>query len=295
MRVTKTAAQHVASGGPPALDIGDGDIDRDEILAPRSALVAQALTTGSANLSLDFFDEGKKWRIVLAHDTLPHPVEVGAMVAEGQVVGRMGNTSSPTMPVPIHLHIQLGWWNGSAWVWVDPWIYLRQNQENDPMPAFKSAGSSIGSFTFVGDHDLISPLDTKVRFPRPSGSTFDVLAVLNLKTADGVAVDIDGKSPPLNNRDQVYLVDAANFGVAAYALRQDGTYKAIDVAAQVQAATAPLQVEIAEQQETISSQTTRISELAGVVSQKNGALDAAILHEKPHTDLSAALQAARSR
>lgn len=53
--------------------------------------------------------------------------------------------------------------------------------------------------------------------------------------------------------------------------------------------------EIAEQQATINSQTARISALAGAVSAKDSMLDAAMLHEKPHVDLSAALQAARSR
>ena len=51
---------------------------------------------------------------------------------------------------------------------------------------------------------------------------FDVVAVLDLKTPDGRPVDIEGKTPPLNNRDQVYLVDAPSFGIAAFALRQDG-------------------------------------------------------------------------
>ena len=122
MRVTKTAAQHLTSG-PPALDIGDRQADLDDILCPHAGTVAQALTVGSANLSIDFDSGGKKWRIVLAHNTLPHPVTAGQIVTEGQVVGRMGRTGVSAT----HLHIQLGWWNGSAWVWVDPWIYLRQN------------------------------------------------------------------------------------------------------------------------------------------------------------------------
>lgn len=141
MVVTQTAAQHAARIDPAtglhrpmALDIGDGNPDLDAILAPHAAVVAQALTVGSANLATDFIDEGTKWRIVLAHNTLPHPVVVGQSVVEGQQVGRMGSTSSPDMPVALHLHIQLGWWNGTAYVWVDPWLYLRQNQEQDMVP-----------------------------------------------------------------------------------------------------------------------------------------------------------------
>jgi murein DD-endopeptidase MepM/ murein hydrolase activator NlpD len=128
MVVTQTAAEHMRAytghpAGPPALDIGDGAPDLDSILAPHAGTVSQALTVGSANLSIDFTSGGKRWRIVLAHDTLPHLVAVGQSVSEGQVVDRMGMTGATA----IHLHIQLGWWNGTAWVWVDPWLYLRQN------------------------------------------------------------------------------------------------------------------------------------------------------------------------
>ena len=61
-------------------------------------------------------------------------------------------------------------------------------------------------------------------FPQADGATFNVVAVLALKTADGRPVDIEGNSPSLNHRDPVYLVDTPNFGVAAFALRQDGTF-----------------------------------------------------------------------
>jgi hypothetical protein len=96
--------------------------------------------------------------------------------------------------------------------------------KEDLTPGYKAVGQGIGQFTFVGPHHLISPLNPKVHFPRPDGSTFDVVAVLDLKTPDGIPVDIEGKSPPLNNRDQVYLVDAPSFGIAAFALRQDGIF-----------------------------------------------------------------------
>jgi len=94
----------------------------------------------------------------------------------------------------------------------------------DPIPGYKAVGQGIGTFTFIGPHHLISPLNTKVHFPQVDGATFNVVAALDLKTADGRPVDIEGKSPPVNDRDQVYLVDAPNFGVAAFALRQDGTF-----------------------------------------------------------------------
>lgn len=141
MRVTKTAAQHLLTG-PAALDIGDGAPDLDDILAPHAGVVAEALRVGSANLSIDFLADGKKWRIVLAHNTLPHPVSLGQQVAEGQVVGRMGMTGATA----IHLHMQLGYWNGTAWTWVDPWLYLKQNgatEGDDMIPIPASAYTQI--------------------------------------------------------------------------------------------------------------------------------------------------------
>lgn len=153
MKVTKTAAQHLTTG-PAALDIGDGAPDLDDILAPRDSVVAQALTVGSANLSLDFTAEGKQWRIVLAHNTLPHPVALNQRVTEGQVIGRMGATGATA----IHLHIQLGYLVGTAYVWVDPWPYLRQNGAVDeevtdmlkganPVPVFNRKASVKGDNT----------------------------------------------------------------------------------------------------------------------------------------------------
>jgi hypothetical protein len=94
------------------------------------------------------------------------------------------------------------------------------------MPGFKSVGPAIGSFTFVGEHPLISPLDTKVRYPQPANAgPLAVYASLDLRTPEGVPIDIDGKSPPLNNRDQVYLIDDARpNSIGSYALRQDGSF-----------------------------------------------------------------------
>jgi hypothetical protein len=103
-------------------------------------------------------------------------------------------------------------------------IILPGAPREDLTPGYKAVGQGIGQFMFVGLHHLISPLNPKVHFPRPDGSTFDVVAVLDLKTPDGTPVDIEGNSPPLNNRDQVYLVDAPSFGIAAFALRQDGVF-----------------------------------------------------------------------
>ena len=100
--------------------------------------------------------------------------------------------------------------------------------EEDLIPGYKAVDQGIGTFKFVGAHHLISPLNTKVHFPQADGATFNAVAALDLKTPDGRPIDIEGNSPPLNDRDQVYLVDAPNFGVAAFALRQDGTFTPAD-------------------------------------------------------------------
>lgn len=96
---------------------------------------------------------------------------------------------------------------------------------SDEMDAgFKQAGTPIGTFRLVGDHQLISPLDLTVRFPRPDGSVFAVIAAVDLKDSNGNPIDVTGSQPPRNNWDQVYLVDAPAFGIAAYVLRQDGIF-----------------------------------------------------------------------
>lgn len=177
-KVTQTAARHAARPGTPpppmALDIGDGDPDLDPILAPHDAVVSQAFTVGSANLSLDFDSGGKKWRIVLAHSTLPHPVSVGQAVKEGQQVGRMGATGATA----IHLHIQLGYLAGSTWTWVDPWIYLRQNgategemlQGANPVAVHNKLGKVLGDNTrfrsspFVKPDNILAEFDVGAEF-----------------------------------------------------------------------------------------------------------------------------------
>lgn len=104
----------------------------------------------------------------------------------------------------------------------------------DMPAATKNAGPPIGTFKFGPvPHALIATWDTKVHYPQPAGAgPFSVIAALDLKAPNkdpAVAVDIEGHSPPLNNRDQVYLVQEMTgvgfvFGNAAYALRQDGTF-----------------------------------------------------------------------
>ena len=188
--------------GFPILAVEDGTID--EILtAPNGARIVRYQLTKYPG-----------YQAALAHmDTFE--VNLGQKVMRSQIIGHAGR--SGTSACHLHGGMRL---NGKE---IDWWPLLDQNRE-DPMPGFK-IGSNIGTFKFVGAHALISPTDPKVRYLQPANAgPFDVAASLDLKKPDGTPVDIDGNAPPLNQRDQVYLVDAPTFGVAAYALRGDGTF-----------------------------------------------------------------------
>jgi Peptidase family M23 len=140
-RVTQTAVQHVAAGGPPAIDLGDGNIDADAIGAIIGGVVRIASRAGSANLETDHTDaSGQKWRIVYAHNALPHPVAVGAAIVTGQVIGHVGSTGASAA----HLHLQIGKVhptgftgptvevkNGLTIEWLDPWPLLAQNRPGE--------------------------------------------------------------------------------------------------------------------------------------------------------------------
>jgi murein DD-endopeptidase MepM/ murein hydrolase activator NlpD len=129
-RVTKSAVQHIASGGPPAIDLGDGDPDADAILACTGGRVVVASKVGSANLEIDYTDPfGRRVRVVYAHNLLPHPVTVGQTVVFGQQIGRVGSTGASAA----HLHLQIGEItppNGVI-VWLDPWPLLAQNRPEE--------------------------------------------------------------------------------------------------------------------------------------------------------------------
>lgn len=103
-------------------------------------------------------------------------------------------------------------------------IIFKESKE-DSMPGFKMSAPIIGKITVSGPGVLlISPTDTKVRYPQSAGAQFDVYASLDLKAPSGASLDVDGNSPALNKRDQVYVVDMPGFGLAAYMLRQNGSF-----------------------------------------------------------------------
>lgn len=90
----------------------------------------------------------------------------------------------------------------------------------------KPGGKALGTVKINGTgHALVSttdPVHTRYR-DRPNGEQLTVIASLNLVTAAGASVDIDGHSPALNHRDQVYLVDKPEFDADPWVLRADCT------------------------------------------------------------------------
>ena len=102
-------------------------------------------------------------------------------------------------------------------------------QETNMDTGVKLVSPPIGAFALDVGHALISVEDTAYHFPYGTWpgrrTTFPVGASLNLvRQLDGAPVDIEGNSPPLGNRDQVYLVSDPDFGSDVYALRQDGVF-----------------------------------------------------------------------
>lgn len=163
-------------------------------------------------------DHPDGYRTVYAHLRLPFERQTGARVMRGQLIGQVGATGTQLA----HLHFEVK----RGGVHLDPWPFLNATMEGDMANGVKLVGKPIGTFRFVGNHQLISPLDSTRRYPRPDGETFNVIAAVDLKDADGKPIDVTGNQPPLNNWDQLYLVDAPAFGIAAYALRADGVFTA---------------------------------------------------------------------
>lgn len=90
----------------------------------------------------------------------------------------------------------------------------------------KSTSRVLGTVKLNGaGHYLLSSTDpVHTRYgPRAAGESLVVVASYNLVDAAGHPIDIDGDQPPVNHRDQVYLVDKADFGACPLVLRADCT------------------------------------------------------------------------
>jgi hypothetical protein len=131
--VTQNAVQHAAKidpitglHEPPAIDIGNGKLG-DPVIACIGGTVAVLSVVGSANLIIETVVGGQRWRVVYAHDALPHPVKMAQAITPAQEVGHVGSTGATAG----HLHLQIGYWDGSKWVWLDPWPLLAQNRPGE--------------------------------------------------------------------------------------------------------------------------------------------------------------------
>lgn len=221
-RVTSTFAQHIASGRGAGIDIGN-----QRCGAPVLAM-ADGVVTFVGQLSTDIgMANVVRYRVSATEEfgaahLATMTVVKGQLLLRGQQIGTLGMTGATAC----HLHQGYKVYG----VEKDWWPLLDQNGGDMAPPGSKQAGAPIGTFTFVGTHALISTTivdaagNLKLYLQAANAGPFEVLAVLDLKDANGKPIDVNGKSPPQNKRDQVYLVDAPAFGNAAYALRQDGTY-----------------------------------------------------------------------
>lgn len=127
-KVTRTAAQHVALKGPPAIDLGDAAIDRDNAYAVIAGVV---VTNRSRDGCKIIESNGGTWRQVLAHlaiDTLWYDFPKGRAVGVGTVVGHVSNTYPPPTVLPAHLHLEFHHKVNGIWVKVDPEPCLAINQ-----------------------------------------------------------------------------------------------------------------------------------------------------------------------
>jgi lysozyme len=88
---------------------------------------------------------------------------------------------------------------------------------------YTKPAQTIGTVAVKGTgHKLVSSVDPKgTRWPVADGTVLNVVAVVNLVAKGGAPIDIDGNQPPVNGRDQVYLVDRAGFDESPFALRAD--------------------------------------------------------------------------
>lgn len=127
-RLTRTGKQHVDSGGPPAIDLGDFDVDRDNCFAIIGGTVVEHRARDGV-ITIQSFRE--TWRVVNAHlaiDALFEDHPKGSVVGLGTVIGHVSNTFPPPTVLAAHWHGQVGHKVDGKWAWLDPWPLLAINQ-----------------------------------------------------------------------------------------------------------------------------------------------------------------------
>lgn len=121
--VTRTAADHVATGSGPALDIGNGREGSDVYAAADGkVLIFVDATNGALIVRVDHGNliRGLKTVTGYAHVQSPFVVRQDQVVKRGQKIATVGSTGAPRQP---HLHFGVT----VAGVSVDPWPLLEQN------------------------------------------------------------------------------------------------------------------------------------------------------------------------
>jgi murein DD-endopeptidase MepM/ murein hydrolase activator NlpD len=114
-RITKTAAQHVRDGGPPAVDMGNFE-GGDAVLAAMDGIYRRTPNVAGGNIVTGWHDGNR--RTVYAHLSDYNIPDVAAPLEAGAVIGWVGDTG--TLVTGKHLHFE--WWeDGKA---VDPAQFL---------------------------------------------------------------------------------------------------------------------------------------------------------------------------
>ena len=127
-RLTRTAYGHEVAGGVKAIDLGDGNIDRDNCYAMFGGVVKEHRTRDGV---ITIESLSGRWRAVYAHlaiDSTFWQTYWGKVVPDATLLGHVSNTYPPPTILPTHLHIQLGQLVYGNWRWLDPWPLLAINQ-----------------------------------------------------------------------------------------------------------------------------------------------------------------------
>jgi hypothetical protein len=203
---------------------------------------ASALDIGKVNGTIDGLRELSKWLIVQCQAGRAPDIREVIYSPDGVTVYRWESSDNVIRTGPgqgdnSHLtHTHISYYRdsearGKIAVFAPYW-------ETTMRVGFKPVDPPIGPGAFVlgAGHALIEMAsagapDRKLFLQWPGGSrNFVVIAGVNLtRWADGAPVDIEGNSPPLLHRDEVYIVideGADDFGGPTYTLRQDGVYTA---------------------------------------------------------------------
>lgn len=193
-KVTKTAAAHDTTG-VKAIDLGDGDADKDPAYAIIAGKIAE-FRKGDGVLTIESFDG--LVRAVYAHFAidslfLSHPL--GSLVAVGDLMGHVSNTYPPPTILAAHLHLQVGIranksisWKTES-VWKDPWILLAINQAavlNGPGSNLRARAGTDAAVVATSRADgiyqgakKVAPLDARIDVGQPAFAAANGLVWVN--------------------------------------------------------------------------------------------------------------------